>query len=91
MTLDRCELVGGPYDGRLCSQRSNPFVWFVPTPDFVGLRGYADPGKGRVLYRKISEHVYLYAGHTHRRCDSCGAYVPLVADCGLCGNPALQT
>lgn len=93
-------LVGGPLDGVTVELRSRrAFIWVDVR---TGNTCYTMPKRHRVLYRRSTwregfgrvREGYVYAGHTHARCDSCGAYIETVyghvQSCVCCGE-ALAT
>lgn len=96
--IPRSLLVGGPLDGESVSAgQSANFVW-VQLSGKGSARCYSGYQRGRHLYRlihKVRPYKYLYAGHTHAECPSCGGFsevsdaknLPLGASCALCGEP----
>jgi hypothetical protein len=93
-------LVGGILDGvHVRIGRSRPAFLWIDTRR--GHMPYREPGKHRVLYRRVTWREgfarvragYLYAGNTHGLCEDCGAYVERVGGhrCGYCGGKLVVT
>lgn len=81
-------LVGGPYDGATLPPASRPvFVWVGGSAKKP--KGYSKPAGSRQLYRsqrrEAKTEVFLFAGHTHSLCPSCGGYNERAATCRICG------
>jgi len=99
VTIPRSVLVGGPLDGETISAGQDATFLWVQLSGKGAPRCYAKQARGRHLYRlvhKVRPYKYLYAGHTHVVCPSCGGYaespdpVPEDSTCGLCGGSLNQ-
>lgn len=93
MADPRPVLLGGPLDGASISAAQRPaFVFCIEAATINNERRatvFAKPGPGRELYREVERGKFTYAGHTHRQCGDCGAFLKASRkDCPLCGAVA---
>lgn len=76
------ELVGGPLDSRLIPRRAAAFVWVQVSADKERtLAVFEAKAAGRLLYRRMDDGTYIYAGHQFERCDRCGGMVTKPHQC----------
>lgn len=73
-------------DGHETAPRSLPFI-YVGVAGPRAVRVYDAPGAQRLLYRREDECRFVFAGHSHRRCEGCGAiHAAVEGACSLCGG-----
>ena len=83
MALLEAVLIGGPLDGaKIGPKKRGGWVWAVAGTGKFNALGYDEPGPERLLYRATGVldgvEVFLYAGHTHTRCQACDGYTAIV-------------
>lgn len=92
---DRPRLIGGPRDGATIAPGTRPtFIWVGGGEKAP--RVFIEESPTRDLYRFLEidragaapREVYVYAGHTHRKCEGCLGFVSTRPKCAFCGHVA---
>lgn len=86
----RGRLEGGPRDGSTIAPGTRPTFIYV-SGDEKAPRVFTEPRDGADLYRLVGVDIhgrphFLYAGHTHRKCEGCGMFVTTRPACAFCGH-----